>query len=105
VKKLLGYGVIGAIFAGYAFVSSAVADEALATAKGCTACHQVEVKVVGPAYKDVAAKYKGTEGAEATLAEKVKAGGAGTWGEIPMPPQVAATDEEIAAIVKWVLSL
>ncbi len=78
---------------------------ALATAKGCLACHQVDTKVVGPAYKEVAAKYKGNAGALDTLVKKVKAGGVGVWGQIPMPPQAAATDEEIKTIVKWVLSL
>ncbi len=78
---------------------------ALAQAKGCMACHQVAVKVVGPAYKDVAAKYKGTAGALDTLVAKVKAGGSGNWGQIPMPPQGAtSTDEELKTIVKWVLS-
>lgn len=77
---------------------------ALAQAKGCLACHQVAVKVVGPAYKDVAAKYKGEAGALDMLVQKVKAGGVGTWGQIPMPPQMAATDEEIKTLVKWVLS-
>ena len=77
---------------------------ALAQAKGCMACHQIAVKVVGPAYKDVAAKYKGDAGAAEMLAAKVKAGGSGTWGQIPMPPQVAATDEEIKTLVGWVLS-
>jgi cytochrome c len=77
---------------------------ALAQAKGCLACHQIDVKVVGPAYKDVAAKYKGNPDALATLVEKVKTGGSGNWGQIPMPPQVAASDEEIKILVKWVLS-
>ncbi len=77
---------------------------ALAQAKGCLACHQIDVKVVGPAYKDVAAKYKGDPKALETLVKKVKTGGAGNWGQIPMPPQVAASDEEIKILVKWVLS-
>ena len=77
---------------------------ALATSKGCMACHQIATKVVGPAYKDVAAKYKGDAGAVAALVKKVKAGGVGTWGQIPMPPQAAATDDEIKTIVEWVLA-
>jgi cytochrome c len=81
------------------------ADQALAQSKGCLACHQVENKVVGPAFKDVAAKYKDESGAADTLAAKVKAGGVGTWGQIPMPPQTAASDDEIKALVAWVLSL
>jgi cytochrome c len=77
---------------------------ALATSKGCMACHQVATKVVGPAYKDVAAKYKGDAGALDTLVKKVKAGGVGVWGQIPMPPQVTATDDELKTIVEWVLA-
>jgi len=78
---------------------------ALATASGCMACHQVEMKVVGPAYKDVAAKYKGDAGALDRLVAKVKAGGSGVWGPVPMPPNVQVSDENIRAIVTWVLSL
>ena len=78
---------------------------ALATASGCMACHNVEMKIVGPAYKDVAAKYKGDAGALDRLAAKVKAGGSGVWGPVPMPPNVQVSDENIRAIVTWVLSL
>ena len=81
------------------------ADQALATSKGCMACHQVENKVVGPALKDVAAKYKGDDSAVETLSAKVKAGGVGVWGQIPMPPQTTASEEEIKTIVSWMLSL
>jgi len=81
-----------------------LADEALATAKGCLACHQMAVKVVGPAYQEVAAKYKGNTDA-ATLAGKIKAGGVGVWGPIPMPPQVALSDDEAAILAEWILSL
>ena len=80
------------------------ADQALAQSKGCLACHQVEVKVVGPAFKDVAAKYKGDSDAPAMLAAKVKAGGVGTWGQIPMPPNATVSDEEANTLVLWVLS-
>ncbi len=78
---------------------------ALATSSGCMACHQVEMKVVGPAYKEVAAKYKGDAGALDMLVAKVKSGGSGTWGQIPMPPNGHVSDENIRAIVAWVLSL
>ncbi len=78
---------------------------ALATSSGCMACHQVEMKVVGPAYKDVAAKYKGDAAALEMLVAKVKAGGSGTWGQIPMPPNAHVTDDNIRAILTWVLSL
>ncbi len=86
--------------------ASAGGDQlALATSSGCMACHQVDVKVVGPAYKDVAAKYKGDAGALDRLTAKVKAGGSGVWGQVPMPPNVQVSDENIRTIVTWVLSL
>ena len=59
----------------------------MATKSGCLACHGVDKKVLGPAFKDVAAKYEGDKGAEAKMIAKVKAGGSGVWGPIPMPPQ------------------
>lgn len=84
----------------------AKAAEALAQKSGCLACHSIDKKVLGPSYKDVAAKYKGDKAAEAKLIAKVKAGGSGVWGPIPMPansPQVK--DADIKTIVEWVLSL
>ena len=81
----------------------AQADEALAKAKNCMSCHAVDKKLVGPAYKEVAAKYKGDKGAVATLAAKVKAGGKGVWGQIPMPPN-NVTDDEAKKLVTWVLA-
>jgi cytochrome c len=81
------------------------ADQALAQSKGCLACHQVDNKVVGPAFKDIAAKYKGDSDAPAMLAAKVKAGGVGTWGQIPMPPNPTVSDEDANTLVVWVLSL
>ena len=77
---------------------------ALATSKGCMACHQLAIKVVGPAYKNVAAKYKDDADALAKLLAKVKAGGKGNWGEIPMPPQAHVPEAELITIIKWVLT-
>lgn len=79
------------------------ADEALAKAKGCMACHKVDGKLVGPSYKEVSAKYKGDAKAPAMLAAKVKAGGKGTWGQVPMPPN-NVTEDEAKKLVAWVLS-
>jgi cytochrome c len=81
------------------------ANQELAQAKNCLACHQVEAKVVGPAFKDIAAKYSGDSAAADTLAEKVKAGGVGNWGQIPMPPNPAVSDDEAKQLVEWILSL
>ena len=79
------------------------ADEALAKAKNCMACHAIDKKLVGPAYKDVATKYKGDAKAPAMLAAKVKAGGKGVWGQIPMPPN-NVTPEEATKLVTWILA-
>lgn len=89
--------------AGIVMAGQAHADEALAKAKNCMSCHAVDKKLVGPAYKDVAAKYKGDAKAPAALAAKVKAGGKGVWGEVPMPPN-NVTDDEAKKLVAWVLS-
>ncbi|MET0103604.1 MAG: c-type cytochrome [Sedimenticola sp.] len=79
--------------------------QAIAQAKGCLACHQVAMKVVGPAYTDVAAKYKADPNAVDTLVGKVKAGGVGTWGQIPMPPQAHVPEADIRTVVEWIMSM
>lgn len=79
--------------------------ETLAKNSGCLACHTVDKKLVGPAYKDVAAKYRNTKGAEAELIKKVKAGGKGVWGEVPMPPNMHVKDDDIKTLVQWILSI
>ena len=83
----------------------ASANAELAQKSGCTACHSVDKKILGPAFKDIAAKYKGDATAEAKLVEKVKKGGSGVWGPMPMPgnsPNVS--DDNIKTLVKWVLA-
>lgn len=75
----------------------------LAKSKNCLACHSVDKKLVGPAYKDVAAKYAGEKGAADKLAAKIKAGGSGVWGPVPMPPN-PVTPEEAKTLATWVLS-
>ena len=77
--------------------------EALAKAKNCLACHTTDKKVVGPSYQEVAKKYKGDKTAEAKLIKKVKEGGAGVWGPIPMPPNAQVSDADIKTLVEWVL--
>lgn len=72
---------------------------------GCTACHSVDKKLVGPAYNEVAAKYKGDAKAAAMLADKVKKGGTGTWGQVPMPPNPQVPDADIKTMVTYVLGL
>ena len=91
------------IAVGVAFAGQVAADEALAKAKNCLTCHAADKKIVGPSYKDVAAKYKGQGDAVAKLAAKIKAGGKGNWGEVPMPPN-NVTDDEAKKLAAWVLA-
>jgi len=84
--------------------TTAMADaEALAKAKGCYACHDVNAKKVGPSFKDMAKKYAGKPDAVDYLSERIKKGGVGVWGNVPMPPQ-NVTDEEAKKLAEWVLS-
>ncbi len=83
----------------------ATADQALAQKNACMSCHGVDKKIVGPAFKDVAAKYAGDKGARDKLVAKVKAGGKGVWGEIPMPPNPQLKGDDAEKIVDWILTL
>ncbi|MBT9456467.1 MAG: c-type cytochrome [Burkholderiaceae bacterium] len=83
---------------------SALASAELAQKKNCMACHAVDKKVVGPAYKDVAAKYKGQKDAEAKLAEKIIKGGSGVWGPVPMPANTQVSADEAKQLAKWVMA-
>lgn len=82
----------------------ALADEALAKSKNCMACHAVDKKLVGPAYKDIAAKYASDKTAADKLATKIQKGGSGVWGAIPMPANPQVNDAEAKKLVAWVLS-
>lgn len=82
----------------------AFANLELAKKSNCMSCHQVDKKMVGPSYQDVAKKYAGQKDAEAKLFEKVKKGGKGVWGEVPMPPNANVKDEDIKTLVKWILA-
>jgi cytochrome c len=83
--------------------TSAMANADLAKKSNCLACHTVDKKLVGPAYADVAKKYAGDKSAEAKLIQKVKKGGSGVWGNVPMPPNSTVKDEDIKTLVKWIL--
>ena len=83
----------------------AFAQADLAQKKNCMACHAVDKKVLGPAYKDVAAKYAGQKDAVDTLSAKVAKGGSGVWGNIPMPANPQVTDAEAKQLVQWILTL
>ena len=88
-----------------ASASPARADQALANSKNCMSCHAVDKKLVGPAYRDVAAKYKADKAAPDRLAAKVMNGGGGVWGAVPMPSNPQVNDAEARKIVSWILSL
>ena len=85
-------------------VRAADAGEELMKKDGCTACHAVDKKIVGPSYKEVAAKYRGNKDAEQLLFDKVKKGGTGVWGEVPMPPNAAVPDADLHAMIKSILA-
>ena len=99
--------------AGAALLASGAAHAALDNAKaeammkkdGCAACHSIDKKIVGPAYVDVAAKYKNDKNAQAMLEKKVKDGGVGAWGQIPMPPNAQVPAADIKDLVTWILTL
>ena len=96
--------IMGAACALALAAAHAQADEAMAKAKGCLACHTISGKLVGPAYKDVAAKYKADKDASAKLVASVTKGSQGKWGPIPMPPN-KVTEDEAKQLVAWILSL
>ena len=84
--------------------TGAMANADLAKAKNCMACHAVANKVLGPAYKDVAAKYAGQKDAEDKLVGKVLKGGSGAWGAIPMPANPQVSEAEARTLVKWIMA-
>ena len=93
------------IMAAMAAISApAMADQALATAKNCMACHAVDKKLVGPSYKDVAKKYAGDAKAADALATKIMKGGAGVWSSIPMPANAQVKEAEAKVLVAWILN-
>lgn len=95
---------IAALVTGFAVSTPALADLALATAKNCMACHAVEKKLVGPSYKDIAAKYAGQADAVDKLAGKVVKGGSGAWGPVPMPANAQINDADAKKLVTWIMA-
>ncbi len=97
-------GLLISALAATALLSGGVqASEELAKKHNCLACHKTDAKLVGPSYKDVAAKYKAEDMGK--LIEKVKKGGSGAWGQIPMPPNPAVSDDDLKTLVTWILSI
>ncbi len=95
---------IATLAAGISASTPAMADLALATAKTCTACHAVDKKVLGPSYKDVAAKYAGQKDAAEKLAVKIIKGGSGVWGPVPMPAMAQVNADEAKKLAAWILA-
>jgi cytochrome c len=87
-----------------AYAQAQQAQEALAKANNCLTCHGVNNKIVGPAFKDIAAKYVDTKDAEAMLTQKLLKGGSGVWGPIPMPPNPQIAEADARNLVRWVLT-
>jgi cytochrome c len=101
VSSALAAALLLAVGSSHAAVDAAKAKQ-LAQSKACLGCHAAATKLVGPAYKDVAAKYKGMDPAK--LAASIKAGGVGKWGQIPMPAQAGVSDAEAKLLAEWVLA-
>jgi cytochrome c len=96
--------ILGATIASLASLP-ALASADLAQKKNCMACHAVDKKLIGPGYKEVAAKYAGQKDAADKLAQKIVKGGAGVWGQVPMPANPQVTDGEAKQLAAWVMSL
>jgi cytochrome c len=92
------------LIAAFALPGLAQGSAKLAASYKCTACHDVAKKMVGPTFKDVAAKYKTQEGAEAVLAESIAKGSKRKWGKVPMPPQPKVKPADAQALAKWILT-
>ncbi len=96
----MGVLVVGVLGSGQYAAADA---QAVAQKSGCMACHGIDKKIVGPSYKDVAAKYKDDPKAVEFLSGKIKNGGSGVWGQVPMPANAAVSDEDTKMIVEWIL--
>ena len=100
MKKFVMIALLGAVVAAPAFANADLAQK-----KNCLACHATDKKLVGPAYKDVAAKYAGQKDAAAMLAAKIQKGGVGVWGQIPMPANPQVSPDEAKQLATWVLTV
>jgi cytochrome c len=100
MKKIALIAALAAVVAAPAFANADLAQK-----KSCMACHATDKKLVGPAYKEVAAKYAGQKDAAAKLADKIQKGGVGVWGQIPMPANPAVSADEAKQLAAWVLTI
>jgi cytochrome c len=95
---------LAAVLTALVVSSAAIASPELARSKNCVACHHAERRMNGPPYKEIAARYANDDSALERLSQKVLQGGAGNWGQSPMPPQSTLSQEEVEALVRWILS-
>jgi cytochrome c len=102
MRRLLGLTVVCGLLVP---TGAALADPAMLKKFNCIACHDNEKKKFGPPYKEVAARYAEDEGAAERLAKKIQTGGAGSWGEVPMPPHPQVSDEDALALARYILSI
>src|SRR5262245_40063055 len=103
---IVGSCALAMLFAGAAYAAlDNAAAEAMMKKDGCAACHAVDKKIIGPAYQEVAAKYRSDKDAAPKLIKKVKDGGSGVWGQVPMPPNPQVPDADVKALVDWILTL
>jgi len=100
MNKALAIAALSTLIAGPAFANADLAQK-----KNCLACHATDKKIVGPSYKEVAAKYAGQKDAVAKLAEKIQKGGSGVWGPVPMPPNAQVNADEAKQLATWVLTI
>ena len=103
-RRAIALGKAAGVVASLALAPTAQASEALARKSDCLGCHAVATKLVGPAYKDVAAKYAGKKDAESMLVTKIIKGGSGSWGAIPMPANPQVSDADARILAKWILA-
>lgn len=96
--------IVFALAATFSVAAPVLADQALATSKNCMACHAIDKKLVGPAFKDVAAKYASDKSAIDKLATKITKGGSGVWGPIPMPANTQVNEAESKKLAAWILA-
>lgn len=104
--KRLHPGIAVVLLLGISASAGAASPEELSRSAGCIACHMADARLVGPSWKEIAARYKGDAKAPASLAARLRVGGTGVWGQVPMPatPRERVPDADLAALVDWVLA-
>ena len=101
MKSALFFSAIGLLLSS----SAAFADDELYKTKNCFACHRIDRTTLGPSFRTIAAKYVEDKGADVKLATKIREGGVGVWGQVPMPPQPQVTEAEALTLARWILEL